>query len=179
MAEQLLIAQSDLAQIFDLSPNVSYSGRVEPIVWRVQRTDIRNFLGDALYADVNENSATPENTLLLNGGTYTNSAGDTVYLYGLKLLISTLTAADFMRNAHTFATRTGARNMTFPQSEIADSEERALLANEYKNTSVSYMNSIRDFLNDNQTNYPLWGKSCKFGGDMRIATSTRTGYNIF
>jgi len=70
-----------------------------PFVLRVQRGWVKDVLGDALYRDIHANKSEARNTTLLDGGTDTNSSGDTIDFFGLKPAIICYAYANLLQRS--------------------------------------------------------------------------------
>ena len=84
MAKTTLINLSDIQEYKPVSSNISSINRIEPYIMEAQDLDIKPFLGDDLYYALIEGKADAKYLLIIEGGSYENANGNTIYFEGLR-----------------------------------------------------------------------------------------------
>lgn len=158
-----LIQISDIKAIKPISDNIDVA-RLDPYIIEAQDLDIRPFLGDPLFYDLVEGvNASPQSTKyleLINGKSYTNSYGHTIYFDGLKVAIAYFAYARFMQNQGINVTRFGIVKKLNDTSEPIDQAAIDRFVGNTRSIGNSYIAQVEAFLDDDyrQTTrvYPLW-----------------------
>jgi hypothetical protein len=123
----------------------------------VQRNNLRNLLGDALYyAFMNDDKISGIYKDLLDGKVY-NYDNTEIQYFGLKPFISYCWLSIAVREGDLFISTTGPVNFANnPQRHFELSKEKERIAIAYTEIANDYANDIIKFLNENNENYPLW-----------------------
>ena len=178
MAKITILKLADIQEYSDISDNFD-TDRLAKFATRVQETQLRELLGDALYYllynDLNS-LGVPQNEpylKLVNGTNYTYD-GDTVQYFGLKPYLTFHWLAINTREGDNFATDYG--NAMFsnnPQDNLIKTTTAKLdkLVSSYVKEATSYRNNIVQYLNDNDTDFPTW--------DGRIENNPKTRFESF
>lgn len=185
MAEIYLITQADVVKFHPMAQIPQ--GRFDPYILKAQELDLKPVLNDSLYYDflTKFNSETDpmfeDYKTLLNGGTYTFS-GQTVNFPGVKPMLCAYTMARFLPSNQINVTRYGVVGKLNPQSEPTPGASITYLVNNLKAEAMAYQNQLEQFLQQNQTTYPLYGSypssvkqrtGVKFGNSARGSQSGR------
>lgn len=172
MAETSLITISEVQEFERIDSKFNQS-RFDAYIKEVQRKNLRNLLGDALYyAFMNDDRTSGIYKTLLDGETYTFE-NETIEYYGIKpfLIYSWLALAT--RRGDTFIATHGAVNFTNnPQQHFETSKDKQRIAAEYAETAQGYANDIIKYLNENNSDYPLWDS------DQEVNTSQFISFRL-
>ena len=163
MAKKIIIKLADIQVYADVSDNKD-ADRVARFATRVQETQLRELLNDALYtaliADLDASGVpqTQKYIDLVSGKTYTYS-GETVTYYGLKPFLVFHWLAINIKEGDVFNADYG--NINFdnnPQDNMTKVTQGTIdrLSAEYMKNTISYSNNISRFLNENSTTYTEW-----------------------
>jgi len=159
-----LITLADIRVVKSIALNIHQEKELVPYILAAQNFDLQKFLGDSFYLDLVANIGN-YNTLF-NGGQYTYN-GVTYVLNGLKDLIVYYTYARYVNNSNIIATPTGFVNKTNPYSEQVTEKTIARLVENVRNEAVFIEDNIKNFLDRNNSDYPLWLK-CKINSNFRV-----------
>jgi len=122
----------------------------------VEDRDMINFLGIALLQDLQENQETEPNKKLLDGASFTDCNGNTIKHKGVRFVEAYLVWADYVKSVALKDTQTGFVKKKTDQSDpITEGDTRRLV-----DSAVAIANAqwviVKDFLNANKADYPLW-----------------------
>lgn len=156
MAETNLITISDVRNYRQVDEKFN-AVRFGAFVTEVQRKNLRNLLGDALYLDfMNDARTSGKYADLLNGKEYTYD-GQTIKYYGIKPALVYWWLALATREGDLFLSAVGAFNYSNnPQQNFESAKEKNSVAQSYQETAQGYANDIIKFLDTYSTTYPLW-----------------------
>lgn len=109
-----------------------------------EQQDIKAKVGDGLFAWVTtfSNQSTPEGILMLQGGEWTDSHGNTHVLNGLKKALAYFTFSRIITGANIEMTRTGAINRTSEHSMRSDWQERLQVSRECFGIGQRYLDEV-------------------------------------
>ena len=181
MAEKLLITKEDIAEKYWLGKNIDLS-RINNHILRAQQSDLKPLLGEYLYWDVLNNSATPANAMLINGGFYDpENVGNTgggdlieceniivctdiigadvlggIYFAGLKDYLCSSAFARIEKANDTFVTRGGNKNKNILESEKQPQEKTNHDVQGARSDAIRIQEEILRFLDFKRNEYPLW-----------------------
>ena len=168
-----LITVSVVKQYRKISTNIP-DADIEMCIVEAQDLDIRSTLTDKFFYDLlNAHLTSPVDTIfsdIVNGKSYENTAGETVYFRGLAPVIALFAYARLIRNVKDVnLTRFGVVKKTNENSEIADDEAVNKAVGSARETAKAYLQDVLTFLNDQQESYDNWiTGSNKSAGTMRI-----------
>ena len=156
MAEAILITTTDISTYREIDPKWP-AARFAAFANEVQRKNLRNLLGSALYfafmADARTSGIYAD---LLNGKSYTYD-GETIQYYGLKPVLCYWWLAIAARESDLFQSSWGAIQLTNnPQQNFETAREKERIAASYMETAQGYANDVIKFLSENAASYPLW-----------------------
>lgn len=166
MAEIALITVANVGDYGDLSPNVN-SDKFAMKVTQIQRNYLRKLLGKEMYYDLFDkvtdidNIAAPYDDLV-NGTDYTLNSEKVEY-YGLKPYLSYLFLNEYTLSGDSYHSDYGNVVLTDNPQDLlmrASYREKQDLQNLYKQNAAQYEGEIRDFINTNSSDYPLWQMEC-------------------
>lgn len=144
--------------------------RINPYIQEAQQFDLKQLLGDALYADflakydVSGDPQYANYQALLKGGTYTYGAV-TLENPGLIPFLVYMTLARFYNNNQVNATRYGLVSKLAEESEAVDWRGIAAAVAELRANARAFADDLTKFLGTMQTSYPLFNRRTD-GGPM-------------
>lgn len=161
MAETQLITITDIQSYRRIDPKYD-SNRLNAFISAVQRRNLRDLLGDALYYDFMNGDRTAGKYLdLLSGKTYTYRS-ETVQFYGLKPILVFWALAILTREGDFYHSDHGAISFADnPQQQFQVAKEKDRIAVSYMEEATRYANEAKQFLNQNASTYPLWKSTSK------------------
>lgn len=154
MAETALITKADILEFYPIGKNIN-SERVDPHIIRAQQSELKSFLGDALYYDVVTNPATVPNAKLLNGGEYTNDT-HTIFFSGVKALLASWAYARIEKKNSVFVTRGGNVKKETEESIQMTNNEIDAEKSSAESEAIRLQKEVWVFLDTNRTTYPLF-----------------------
>lgn len=123
----------------------------------VESLEIDKLLGSAFYQDVSANPVNYQG--LLEGCEFTNPQKQTIKHKGLRYVIAYLNYAKYIGSSYIFDTFSGFRKKSTPDSEPISSGDIKRLQQENREIAFNAFSLIREYLNLNRKDYPLWGNS--------------------
>jgi len=156
MAETQLITIADLSIYRKIDPKFDQT-RFNSFVNSVQRNNLRDLFGDALYyAFMNDDRTSGVYKVLLDGESYTYNS-NTIQYYGLKPALCFWVLALIARESDMYLSGYGAiQFMDNVQQQFTGSKQKEIIAAGYNEQAEKYANDIKQYLNEKYTNYPLW-----------------------
>lgn len=158
MAETALISISNIREYRSVSLQIETT-RFNDFVMDVQRSDLRQLLGDSLYYDfMNDDRTSGKYKDLLDGKTYEYN-GETIKFYGVKPFLCYLWLALFTREGDNFQSNSG--NIQFVNNQVQNlqylqAREKKEREQSYRESATIYENDIIKFLNTYSSTYTLW-----------------------
>lgn len=154
MAETQLITITDLPRRIDPKFNLE---RFNAFVDSVQRKNLRDLLGDAMYYAFMEDDRTSGKYMtLVDGETYTYN-GQTVNFYGLKPLLGFWVLAVLARESDLYVSGYGAISFVDNQQQkFQSAKEKERIAAGYMEEAARYENDTKQYLTEKSSTYTLW-----------------------
>jgi hypothetical protein len=152
--EQILITKDELEKYHSISRNLNQT-RIEMEIRSAQQSDVKLFLGDALYFDMVENYDSVKYQTLLNGGTYTYQTYS-IYFSGVKQLIAAYAYGRLVANNTMRVTNKGNKNKLDVNSTEVSNSYRNVKATEGTSEALRIQRELWQFLDDDPTTYPLF-----------------------
>jgi len=122
----------------------------------VEQKELKQLLGVALLQDLQKNPETAANVELLDGGTFENCDGNEIDQLGIRFVLSYLNYSKYIPVSGIESTFTGLvqknRNET---QNISDGKESKLQLDS-REIALQEFEIIKQFLNENSDDYPLW-----------------------
>ena len=156
MAETQLITKADILETWHMGKNLN-DDRINPNILRAQQSDLKPFLGDALYHDFITNLTDPKYQDLLNGKEY-NLDGNTIFFNGVKPLLAAWSYARIIGNNQVFVSRGG---VTGKVTENSDAQPNPLVQQrdrDAKSEALRLQYEVYNFLDQNNATYLFWTK---------------------
>lgn len=155
MADQNLITITDVQGYRRIDPKMP-TEKFNAFLREVQRRNLKDFLGDALYLDLMNDYSAQKYVDLISGKTYTYQ-NETIEFYGLKPILVYWWLAIAAREGSMFLSNYGAvQFVNNPQQQFESSKEKERIALGYLETAGGYKNDAVKFLDTNYADYPLW-----------------------
>lgn len=158
---ELLITFEDIqSYIPDVANNLDRR-EIEPYILDVQRFELSQLIGSALYREcyLNQLQTTPTDYVtLINGGTYQDCNNHTVDYYGLKPFLAYAVYARVITSSNVKITRSGPMSNTNPYANRVQGGELKTHLDMANQKSAFYKQNILEFLCASEGLYPL--KTC-------------------
>lgn len=122
----------------------------------VENKELRNLLGVALFQDVQANPTTDENVVLLDGGSYEDCNGNTITFKGLRYVLAYFNWSKYVAESFVSDTFTGMVRKQRTEAENLTSGDIKRLQIDAREIALQEWELIRNFLNENESDYPLW-----------------------
>lgn len=157
----MLISIADFYKYVEISPNTDATKTLDPYILQAEQFDLRPFLGDALYFDINSNITVQQYIDLLNGKDYTptNSVNQLRY-EGLKQALVYFAYARYLTSSNIRPTATGFVRKENQYSTELKYDELVRRSQEYKSMGNACLSDAGLYLNNFASVYTLWGVSC-------------------
>ena len=154
MAEALLITKAEILETWHMGKNLN-DDRIEPHILRAQQSDLKPFLGDALYYDFVTNVGSAKYVELLNGVEYLYY-GKTIFFNGVKPLLAAWSYARIIGNNQVFVGRGGVTSKTTEESEQHPNSLVQQRDRDAQSEAIRLQNEVYNYLDKNRTKYPLF-----------------------
>lgn len=159
MSQTLLISRSDIIEYRSLSANANTAKKLDPFIVEAQNVDLKGLIGNAfLYALIQDYIASPSLSTysdLFNGSTWVCGT-KTLSHNGLKSVLCLFAYARYVVDSNTESTAYGTVEKKNEFSDRSDGKRLTALSESAYSSALSYWNDVKDFLNDNSADYPLW-----------------------
>ena len=134
-------------------------GKLDESTSDAQVVDVQKLLGVEFYNDIVRNSTTNLNQTLLNGGDYVFN--DITYTnVGLKSVIVFYGYARYILFGSVQDTPFSLVEKETNFSSRVDFEKKKSVSKNNENIAFNYCESVKAFLDRNETDYPLWTNKC-------------------
>jgi hypothetical protein len=184
-----MITPAIFQQFEDISTNVKPE-RLLIFIKKAQELDLKPFLGYALYyqlmkyfeANGQLRADTPQvYKKLINGCEYIDDSGYTVTYEGLIPTLVYFAFARFIEGNSVHYTATGPVIKQYDNAQAVNTQDVVKLVQQQRSVANAHANEVEKFLQDNQSDYPLWrynkkNKSARQAGP-RIRSIDRTEFN--
>lgn len=164
----LLIDRTDIAVYRQISSTV-YDDVLNMHITDAQFVDVQELLGADFYNDLIMNPTTVANLALLNKASYIHE-GTTYLNYGLKSVISHYSYARYVMFGSAIDTPFSLVEKLNPDSRPVSDNSKKTMYKSNQQTAFTYWSNVRQFLDRNSDDYPLWRKEC--------VTPRRSGFRI-
>jgi hypothetical protein len=168
-----LITLTDIRSIKSISLNLNQDKELVPNIIEAQEYDLRPILGDNFFLDlVDDLTASPSLVLysdLWNGSEYTYG-GERYKHEGIKTVLAYHAYARYLSGANIQSTATGFVHKTNQYSERVDDKSISRLIAQARSAAQVSESRVREFLNRNSSDYPLWKgvKTKGYSSGMKI-----------
>jgi hypothetical protein len=150
----LLLTYSQQQAIKKISEN--NQGIYDQLASEVEENELRSILGIAMLQDLQTNPESTENEILLDGGFYENRLGQTITFKGLRYVIAYLNFSKYIGQSFVKDTFSGFTRKTNQYSEPISEGTIKRLQGENRQIAMSEWELIKEFLDLNYNDYPLW-----------------------
>jgi hypothetical protein len=130
--------------------------RYAAIELEVENSELRELLGTPLLQDLQQNASTALNVKLLDGTSFNNCAGNAIYHKGLRYVLAYLVYSRYISESLVSDTFTGFVQKTRQDSELLSDGRIRQLQEFSRKVAMSEWLTIKEYLNINSTDYPLW-----------------------
>lgn len=167
--QEYLITTKEVSYLSrDMSSHID-EDKINTYIRESEDIDIKSALGAALFMDLKEYPEKYET--LLNGGSYTDSCGETHSFSGLKRTLAYYTYARLVKNADGNLTRYGFVEKDSEYSNNVEFKKQLMAYNDAFSIANTYLKECVMFLTENKKDYPLY----KGNGGIK---AKRTTYRI-
>lgn len=136
------------------------NGTLEQHIQDAQLVDLQILMGSDFFNDMMRNSTDANYVELLNGGDY-SYGGNTYTNYGLKSVLVRYAYARYIVAGSQTDTPFGYVEKNATDSTRVDLDRKKSMAKSNEQAAFINWGNVRDFLNRNSANYPLWKSDCK------------------
>lgn len=158
MAVIQLIDRVDISGYRQIS-DTAYDKVLNQHINDAQFVDIQRLLGSDFYNDMIRNSTNANYVALLDGGDYAYQ-GITYSNYGLKAVLVHYFYARYVMFGDKTDTPFGFVEKLTPNSQGVDIANKKSLSKDSKDIAFNYWENVKDFLDRNADDYPLWKNNC-------------------
>lgn len=151
-----LISASNISSIKPLSSNIDQTKKVNPAIADAQEFDLRPFLGDEFYQDLQNNVGSYGD--LMNETKY-NYSGRIYVSPGLEKTLSLFAYARIKSDANEHDTAFGTVNKLNPYSTGVSEATISRQVREIRSQAENYLQRVKAYLDRNESIYPLWKKA--------------------
>jgi hypothetical protein len=132
---------------------INDENRLLQIMQETESFELPQLLGIAFYQAIDE---TPANyTALLEGASF-EYCGNTIKHVGLYNVIAYLNYSNYIEESNIMDTATGLKHKQTEQSEHVGIGTIKNLQNKNRELAMLWWKTIKDYLNENSSLYPLW-----------------------
>jgi len=154
----ILITSIDVRQYKDISDSI-FEETFNQFVKEAQFMDIEPLIGNEMYNDLLNNPDNVVNNELLEGGMYTYS-GKTYTNVGLKVILIHYAYARYVKFGSYTDTAFSFVQKLNPESEPVSDKQKQVIFKQNQQIAFKYWANVRDFLDRNTEDYPLWNTEC-------------------
>jgi len=155
---KLLINRVDIAETRDIS-DTTYDSVLNMHIIDAQSSDIQKLLGSDFFHDLIRNSADANYQTLLKGGVYVFN-GTTYTNVGLNKVIEHYAYSRYKRFGSNKDTPWGSVIKTAENTEQTSLADKKATYTENRSLAFNYWENVRNFLDRNFSDYPLYENSC-------------------
>ena len=139
-----------------LSINIDVAKKVNPAIRDAQEFDLRPFLGDELYQDLQNNSGDYDSLMIETEYTH---GGRTYVSPGIIATLSLFAYARIKSDANEHDTAFGTVNKLNPYSTGVSEATISRQVREIREQANIYLERVQAYLDRNENLFPLWKKS--------------------
>ena len=183
----LLINRADIAVYRQISDTV-YDDVLNMHITDAQFVDVQGLMGSDFYNDLILNPTTTANIALLDSGSYTHQ-GITYTNHGLKSVIVHYAYSRYAMFGSVVDTPFSLVEKLNPDSRPVEQGTKKSIHKSNQQTAYMYWENVRQFLDRNSDDYPLWKNNCqkhnsgfrisKIDGSRRVNVPTRFRFNRY
>lgn len=154
MAFTALLTYSSQVAIKKISAN--NQTKYTPLELEVENYELRDLLGTPLLQDLQQNASTAINVKLLDGTSFVNCDGNTIYHKGIRYVLAYLVYSRYISESFISDTFTGFVQKTREDAELLSDGRLKQLQEQARKIAMGEWQIIKEYLNLNSTDYPLW-----------------------
>lgn len=155
----MLITYANFREEFAISENIE-DARLKASIEEAQNFDIKKVIGDAFFYDVdtkyNTSPADADIVKLVDGGTYLDCQGNTVYFDGLAKAVKYYALARYRKKQPINDTAFGVVFKNDNYSTPLDYKTLNASIEDARASGLGYLNDVLKFLNESKDIYPLY-----------------------
>lgn len=155
-----LIVVSDIKRYKQIYSALSVDAEADTYIDEAQTLDVRPWLGDALILELSNqretSTLTPENTLLMNGGSYTFDYDQVGYHKGLIAVLAYYAYAKVSFRGSVKATQFGLVQKNSDNSDPVSDKTKSSIKQEIEAIAEAYKQDVILFLHRKASDYPLY-----------------------
>jgi len=140
------------AKVKDVGGTTNY----DQLAVEVEESKLMLLLGVALFQDVQENPTSETNLLILDGGEFSTGSGNTIKFKGARYILAYYNYSQLVSESYVSDTYTGFVKKDRNETATLSSSERKELKISAENNATAQWELLRQFLNKNAADYPLW-----------------------
>ena len=169
MAETTIISKEDIRSTWANFDKNFKDEQVDPFILKAQRSDLKPFLGDALYFDFLENITDAKYIDLLDGVVYEYN-GHNIYFNGIKPMLAAFSYARTLKNIDINVSRGSVVAKNTEQSEKHENTLIQRRKTEADSEALRLQSELSQFLTTKRNDYPLWVSN--------MSASKRTSFRV-
>lgn len=121
-----------------------------------EETDLKDLLGIQLLQDIQTSPATTWNAKLLAGDTYTDSAGNTITIKGVKWMLAYMVYSRYIEVSFVADTFTGFVQKTHSEANSLTEGNFRKIVERNREIALKEWDYIKGYLDYNYLNFPKW-----------------------
>ena len=137
-----------------ISPN--NKARYSQFEFESEENELRDILGIELLQDLQANPDTPNNVVLLDGGTFINCFGNSVNFKGVKFILAYIVYNRYLLESYVNDTYTGFVQKTRTDATQLNTGHNSALQHSNNQIISKEVELLKEFLTLNSSLYPLW-----------------------
>jgi hypothetical protein len=173
MAEQIIIALSDIQEFWPISDNID-EDKINASILRAQQIDLERVLGPPLYhAFIEDYNGTSFDTAIyqtLFDGTNYAYNGQDIYFRGVRHLLSVYAYVRIIESHKINVVRAGVTVKVVEESETAEDFQVRAVKRRALDDAIRLEKDLLQYLHTNRTSYPLF--------KYRVVETEKTAYNF-
>ncbi len=162
----MLIDKTEIAKHRELSRGVR-DDKINPYIQDAEMLDLKPLIGSELFYDMSENRTDAKYVALLEPVEYKHQ--------GLNKVLSLFAYARYVLFGSFTDTAFGFVQKSTQDSQPVGNEFKRNIHTKDKQAAMSYLSEVIKYIEDNKSDYPLWGKDCikRGSGNVKISKITR------
>jgi len=149
-----LLTYAQQQQIKKISAN--NERHYDPIEKETEEFELRKLTGVALLQDLQKNPTKATNVTLLDGGTFIDCNGNQVDFKGLRYVLAYMVYSRYIGTIPYKDTATGFVQKNRQEANSIDEGTTKRLQKENRQLALEEWLLTKEFLNENNSDYPLW-----------------------
>lgn len=162
----MLIDKTEISKHRELSRGVR-DDKINPYIQDAEMLDLKPLLGSDLFYDMVENATDPKYVALLEPVDYKHT--------GLNKVLSLFAYARYVLFGSFTDTAFGFVQKSTQDSQPVGNEFKRNIHTKDRQAAMTYFSDVVRYIEENKSDYPLWGKNCgvRSVGNIKISKITR------